>query len=438
MCAQPRVITQAGPHATVEEMRPGDADAPAEGPGVRVVLDLPFELRSMADAQLDISRCSLRLTGSASAGLPEVVVSMPVGYELDPEMALAKFSRKKQQLTVTSPNCAPAPEPVKAPQLVNASSPGDKDDDDDDVPILEAARGKSNAATEIPAEIHKTNLRSSAEGGTLEDIRETNDAAEAMMQKALAAREQKRKETEEARRKADLASSGGLKKGFFSSAKPSKRPDAQKQKGPEDIPYITGAGSAEDAKRASLQMPEVQQALKQGMNKLKEDQSWVTPQLMAAMQARPDLMKAMSNPKIMEAMNLMQTNPDEAKQKYNSDEEVTKFMKDFSALMATHFDVLGKDTPNPAKSSSSPSQSSIMPASPKPAASAGGYAGGLEPLPIDDPKVMQAFQDPEVQQLLAALRAGQPLEMHELCRRRPQLFQKVKILLDNGLLALQQ
>jgi len=232
-------------------------------------------------------------------------------------------------------------------------------------------RGKSSPALDIQAEIHKGDLSSSAGGGTLEDIRETNDAVEAMMQKALAAREQKRKETEEARRKADLSSSSGLKKGFFSSAKASKRKDAKTQKEAEEIPYITGAGSAGDAKRASLQMPEVQQALKQGMNKLKEDQSWVTPQLMAAMQARPDLMKAMSNPKIMEAMNLMQTNPDEAKHKYNNDEEVTEFMKEFSALMATHFDVLGNESKHPANSSSRSLQSSIMPAPPRPAATAG-------------------------------------------------------------------
>ena len=77
---------------------------------------------------------------------------------------------------------------------------------DDEVPPLEAARSKSGAA-----------LRERDE--KVEAVEEKNEVAEAMMQRALAAREQKKKDTEESRRKAD---GGGLKKGFL-SAKASQR-----------------------------------------------------------------------------------------------------------------------------------------------------------------------------------------------------------------------
>merc|ERR1711998_784205 len=98
-----------------------------------------------------------------------------------------------------------------------------------------------------------------------------------------------------------------------------------------------------------------------GTRKLKEDQSWVTPQLMQALPSRPDLSKAMSDPKIQEAMQLMQSDPDAAKNKYKDDVEVTKFLKDFTGLMATHFEVLSKEAPSPPEKSSQTSVESQKP-----------------------------------------------------------------------------
>ncbi|CAL1140195.1 unnamed protein product [Cladocopium goreaui] len=317
-------------------------------------------------------------------------------------------------------------------------------DDDDDVPPLEATRRKPDAKQEegINGKRGEKSERTvdptdGADGQ--EAVEERNEVAEAMMQRALAAREQKRKETDESRRKVD-GFGGGLKKGFLSS-KPQaiKAKDREKDKQPKDVketqevPFIAGAGSKEDAKRMSLQMPEVQQAM-QGVEKLKQDQSWVTPQLMAALQSRPELLKSLSDPKIQEAMQLMQTDPDEARRRYSDNEEVSKFIKDFGSLMATHFNVLSKEASN-TPSGYSPKEQIAK--SPKNAQNAQ-KAQNAQALPTDDPKVAAAFQDPEVQQLLSELYAGKPLEMHELCQQRPHLFHKVKILLDSGLLALQR
>merc|ERR1712176_25662 len=103
--------------------------------------------------------------------------------------------------------------------------------------------------------------------------------------------------------------------------------------------------------------------------------------------------------------------------------------------MATHFDVLGKETPKSSR------EAVATPSVVQPAITSG-TGGGLptsmaQPIPIEDPKVQAAFQDLEVQSLIAALRAGQQLEMHDLCRRNPRLFEKVKVLLDAGLLSME-
>eukprot|EP00438_Fugacium_kawagutii_P025048 Skav224654 [mRNA] locus=scaffold4300:135546:135839:- [translate_table: standard] len=96
--------------------------------------------------------------------------------------------------------------------------------DDDDVPPLEATRRRCDAKEgEVTESRSREKTRDVDE---LETIDEKNEVAEAMMQRALAAREQKRKETEEARRKAN-GFGGGLKKGFLSS---------KSQAGNEEVP----------------------------------------------------------------------------------------------------------------------------------------------------------------------------------------------------------
>lgn len=87
--------------------------------------------------------------------------------------------------------------------------------DDDDVPPLEATRRRCDAKEgEVTHGKSPEKTRDEGEEETFLD--EKNEVAEAMMQRALAAREQKRKETEESRRKAN-GFGGGLKKGFLSS-----------------------------------------------------------------------------------------------------------------------------------------------------------------------------------------------------------------------------
>eukprot|EP00927_Polykrikos_kofoidii_P065413 TRINITY_DN61169_c0_g1_i1.p1 TRINITY_DN61169_c0_g1~~TRINITY_DN61169_c0_g1_i1.p1 ORF type:complete len:526 (+),score=111.02 TRINITY_DN61169_c0_g1_i1:103-1680(+) len=514
----------AGPHAFVRAMPTGNCE-------FEVTVEVPFELRSISEASLDISMDVLRLQGPG--GTSETVEApMPRGFRLDPERAVARYSRKKRQLTVVSPNEAaklvPTPPPISAPSSqASAASPtgtpvvspsqsaptfnltqnaasvtsavagasashsvsatparatgfsggqgteelknttekvkekddedkneeaGEEDEDDDDLPPLEAARSRPAAPLQRNSAVEdKVVEAESSEGG----YHETNEAAEALMGKALAARERKKKETEESRRKADLTGSGCLKKGFLSGGggKSKKRSDCDRNGGEppsgsttpaKDVPYIAGVANPEEARQQGLRFPEVQAAVRQNINKLKEDNSWVTPQLMQAMQSRPDLLRGLSNPRIMEAVGLMQTDPLEAQRRYSSDPEVTKFLNEFSGLMATHFDVLSKEAPASQSKNVGATSSQLAPstlpqnlkgASGQPAVAS---SGGSEAIVLDDPRIQEAFADPEVQQLIAELRAGRQLEIRELGSANPRLMHRIKVLLDAGLLSMQQ
>merc|ERR1712110_804318 len=155
-----------------------------------------------------------------------------------------------------------------------------------------------------------------------------------------------------------------------------------------------------------------------------KDNSWVTPQLMQALQSRPDLTKGLSNPRIQEAMQLMQTDPTAAKKKYENDPEVTSFLMQFSQIMATHFEVLEKEkgkTSAPAGKTSAPASPAMFTegggstsSSARPIA--GGYSNSGNTSPemtlMQDPAIQAAFKDPEVQRLLGELRAGRHLEIH--------------------------
>mmetsp|Transcript_43654 Transcript_43654/g.79629 ORF Transcript_43654/g.79629 Transcript_43654/m.79629 type:complete len:321 (+) Transcript_43654:66-1028(+) len=300
-----------------------------------------------------------------------------------------------------------------------------EDSDEDEVPPpLEAVRSLALKATDHDRQgvLSTQELASSAAVGECEK----NDAASALMDKAIAMREQRRQEAEKERKAADL-SSGGLKKGFLSSKGKKATSDAKAAaKAQEDIPFIAGAPTPQEAREASLRLPEVQQAMKNATQSLKEDQSWLTPQLLQAMGSRPDLLQGMQNPKVQAALQLMQTDPEAAQRKYKDDAEVSKFLKEFSSMMATHFDVLsGSKAAKGGKAA-------------PPAAAAPQESALSTPQPtMLSPEAAACLKDPEVQQLLNAARAGMPLELHAIGQSNPRLFQKVKVLLDAGLLSMQ-
>jgi hypothetical protein len=67
----------------------------------------------------------------------------------------------------------------------------------------------------------------------------------------------------------------------------------------------------------------------------------MTPDLVSNFQSNQVVSNGFKNPKCMAAMQLLQTNPTEAQNKYKNDPEVSLFLQEFATLMAGHFESLG-------------------------------------------------------------------------------------------------
>lgn len=65
------------------------------------------------------------------------------------------------------------------------------------------------------------------------------------------------------------------------------------------------------------------------------------------------LVDGFKNPKCMQAMQLMQTNPKEAQRRFAGDPEVDRFLREFGRIMADHFTALGEQQSPPPPPSSS-------------------------------------------------------------------------------------
>lgn len=250
-----------------------------------------------------------------------------------------------------------------------------------------------------------------------------NEANEAWMAQATRLREQRLKaEAAKAREQAqqpDPVKLGGMKKGFLAKAEKPAKPKK------EAVPYVA------PSQTQPLQMPEVQEAMKASTKWLEEDNSWVTPQLAAALQMNPTLLKGLQDPKVKEALALMQTNPEAAQAKYAKDPEVATFLKEFSGLMATHFTELAKTAPA-AKSAApaAPAAPQAPPITEAPTEKVASSEFGAE--------VEAALQDPMVQKLIEEVQRGRQFSPQEIAYKHPELWKKLKLLLDNGLLGMQR
>jgi len=92
-------------------------------------------------------------------------------------------------------------------------------------------------------------------------------------------------------------------------------------------------------------LPEVQDALQaQGgpsamQAKLdKERGKWMTPELIDRVKREPKLLAGMQNPRFMQALSELGTDPKAAFEKYKKDEGVQDFLRTFMGLMGSHFE----------------------------------------------------------------------------------------------------
>ncbi|CAE7537883.1 unnamed protein product, partial [Symbiodinium microadriaticum] len=79
---------------------------------------------------------------------------------------------------------------------------------------------------------------------------------------------------------------------------------------------------------------------------------WATPDLMNTLQGNPILARGLSNPKCMTALTLLQSDPTEAKKRFEKDPDVSLFLQEFGRVMADHFNDLGAKTDQQQKETS--------------------------------------------------------------------------------------
>lgn len=191
----------------------------------------------------------------------------------------------------------------------------------------------------------------------------------------------------------------GIKKGFFN------QPAVKKSKPKENVTTIKPKNPAEN----TLVFPEVQEAM-QYTNMMQKGNiylEWLNEDLLQRLTQNPKLAQGMTNPRLMHAVDELRQNPGLAKSKYANDAEVQEFFVEFSKLMAGHFGNLAEKKQQESTS-----------------------------IQQTDPEVREIMKDKDVKRLIKRLQSGQPIELNEFLFRNPALGQKIRVLIDKGLIHL--
>jgi len=237
--------------------------------------------------------------------------------------------------------------------IESSSSSDDNDDDDEAPPRLDAAP------------ISSTNQSN--------DVTTSNDQTESlleqMMKEAMKAKKQNDEKKEASIRK-NAKKSFGLKKGFLnaSSSKPKKNrakrslvkaATIQPMSSCDDtvyeldqegnmimIPAIIETIPKPDAsavKRNPLHIDEVQESMKESSSWDAFAQSnWSSPDLLQRISSDPILIKGMSNPKYIAALEALQKDPKEAMSKFQNHDDVKEFLNRMCHVFGDHFTQLGE------------------------------------------------------------------------------------------------
>ena len=182
-----------------------------------------------------------------------------------------------------------------------------------------------------------------------------------------------------------------FKKGFLNQPRKPK---------PKEIPTIKPK-----PQKDPLVFEEVKQAMQYTTSNTQE---WLTPELLQKLASHPLLAKGLTDPRFMQAVEELKTNPSLANSKYKDDHEVKAFFSEFSKVMAEHFGNVAETKQKEAQQ-----------------------------LSDQDPQVQSVLQDKGVQKLIKAMQKGKPIDFHEVAARDPQLAAKMHFLIEKGYLKLQ-
>lgn len=207
-----------------------------------------------------------------------------------------------------------------------------------------------------------------------------------------------------------------MRKGFLTSAptKQHRRPKAA----PADEVIRPKDPSAAADKTAGLKLAEVQDALRTSVsNKLDQDRSWLTADMIRRLGSDPMLRRGMQDPRVAQAMDEFSRSPEEAMAKYKHDAELMAFMQRFMKFMGSHFTGLAAADPG-----------------------AGGTPSGVDDesdklakAALADPALRAVLEDVDVQRVLYHVQQGDTTPV-EATLRDPAVVGKLQHLASAGLI----
>ena len=234
---------------------------------------------------------------------------------------------------------------------------------------------------------------------------------------------------------ADLKPNNGFKKGFLSGGGGGSSSRSSKASSASSSGESGGGGGSRstggdvpmvradvEARQKSLQLPEVQERIeaeKTEKAKLNQNKSWMTPELLQKIAAKPILRKAFTDPKCQQAMTEMQTNPQQAMQKYGDVPEMREFLQAFMKLMGEHFTELAeKQEKEQEAARKARGEPELTPEQKK--------AQEVAQKAMLDPEVRAIVAEPRIQKLLGEMQTGKAFELEAAARSDPEIVQKLK------------
>ena len=208
-----------------------------------------------------------------------------------------------------------------------------------------------------------------------------------------------------------------FKKGFFlrdpeKENKTSSIP-AKEEKKPDpkvlDLTHLKSTGETIKDKiftEFKKEVKENSEDINKSLNYISDKKAeWCSSDLLSMISQKPNLMKFFLDPRFAEAMQLMQKDPEKFMQIYGKNPDFNEFIKEFSGIMANHFNSIGD-----IKKDQSP--------------------------PIDR-EVDKIINEPKVKMVIEKLQKEGKLDVNQI-QRDPELSRKIKILIDKGFLKLQR
>ncbi|XP_055955176.1 uncharacterized protein LOC126812543 isoform X2 [Patella vulgata] len=235
---------------------------------------------------------------------------------------------------------------------------------------------------------------------------------------------------------------GGMKKGFlFGSSSNTQKKNSKPASNTDDIPFV----KSKQPEKPDLNLCEVQEAMKASEN-IFQNREWVTDDLLKKVEKNETVFSKLSNPEFAKAITEFQTNPQAAMMKYANNSEMQNFLKEFCGIMGDHFSSFSEKQGNGVTSGSNMIPSirtkETLPENEIQLSQISPQISNEDENKIQDilssPHIRQVLMDEQIQKLFQILKTNPQAGERLLKEASGDMEEKIKILVDAGLLQVQQ